>query len=155
MSLEYIAGACLGGLLMTLSVLLYRYLDAQQHRRFKDRFAGRERVPYHQQVLNRSGGSPNPDASVGWLRVSQVLRIDPDLLRPEDRFDDILSEDRSFPSDGDFHDLCDLIEHAINAAGECKKIETLWDAANVIGNNENRKIKRDGKGKDRGRLARS
>lgn len=113
---------------LVFATMITRHLRRVERQRWLDRFANRGRVPFREQIQSRLGMLP-AGVAMSWERVSNILEVDPDLLRPDDRLDGILGEDKQFPCDGNFHDLCDELSQY---ASSQDRIETLWDAVMLM-----------------------
>ena len=108
------------------------YFEYVRVSRLQSRFLNRSRIPISQQIESRLGRDSG-QVERGWLFVSERLGLDPEVLRPDDRFDGILREIPGFPMETGLHDVSEEIFRIVSKTKEETKIETFWDAALLIG----------------------
>ncbi|MCE2810710.1 MAG: hypothetical protein LW850_17615 [Planctomycetaceae bacterium] len=128
-----ITSAFVGILIIVILVWSTKRLELERRRKFLKRFERRKRIPYKEQIKSIQPFDVQEEVGIGWESICRILRIDPDLLRPYDRFDDILSEDPGFPVEGEFHELCDEIAMAMTATQYSGDVQTAIEAARILG----------------------
>lgn len=129
-------GVAVALLMILVVVCLFKvtsYLENERRRRLLSRFSGRERIPFRSQICIALNGDSSSEIEDGWQVISSILKIDPDLLRPNDRLGGVLGEDAQFPVEGEFHELCDELARCKVVLGNGEDVNTLWDAARIIG----------------------
>lgn len=123
----------IGILIVVILVWTTKGLESERRKRFLNRFKNRRRIPYEEQISSIQPREVQEEVKIGWEAMCKILRIDPDLLRPDDRLDGILSEDPGYPVEGEFHELCDEIAMAMTATRASGDIRTAIEASRILG----------------------
>lgn len=108
-------------------------IERQRKKLFLKRFEGRPKLAYMQQICSAVPNESTEDASNGWRILSRIMKIDPDLLRCDDRLDGILAPDYGFPIEGDFNDLYDELNKSLRQVSSTDAVETVIEAALILG----------------------
>ena len=108
--------------LFCIILLLVRLAESHRRKERLSRFADRDPIDLDELVPSsfpKNGDLIEP-LRYWWNRAASILRIDPRLLRREDRFDEMLGPVKGHPVEDEVSELGDLVEEAAPASKELK-----------------------------------
>lgn len=121
--------------LVLASIILGWGIERHRRRLKASRFAVREAVSVECQVEACFGGDVESRRSLEnwWKKLAHILRIAPDLLRADDRFDRELAPLAGFPTEDELDEVNDLIID-LGLADECQRqqIETFGECVRFL-----------------------
>jgi hypothetical protein len=112
--------AILGVVALLVLTAVLAALSERERRRLKiSRFVARELVPVDRLIESLPGRTAFTGSSLVqcWKTAASVLKIDPRLLRPSDRFDHELAPVKGFPVEDELVELGELLQEVIDESG--------------------------------------
>lgn len=118
-------------------VLVGLHLEKTRIQRKRARFSGREPLT-PEQIFSRYYSTSElsiTSVSKTWNDIARLLKIDPQLLRPEDRLDIQLTPEKGFPMEDELADLNEYIQTATantSATTDRRALVTVNDIIHLV-----------------------
>jgi len=122
-----------------------KWIERKRLAEKRKRFMDRPSVPVEEIFRTHyAGASLDKEAVVqAWMKVAEVLNVDPAKLRPSDRFKHELGPVRGYPVPDELADLEEFLEHRCKELGirlERGTVNTLDDFIKIVGRGHTRSV---------------